>query len=80
MMKSEKDPHETTVYDYNGSKRDSDNGWNYLGNPYLSHYGDFTTADNVMKLGKLVWDEAQGAWLPTETEQRYVVFTNDCQN
>ena len=80
MMKSEKDSHETTVYDYNGSKRDSDNGWNYLGNPYLSHYGNFTTADNVMKLGKLVWDEAQGAWLPTETEQRYVVFTNDCQN
>ena len=80
MMKSEKDPHETTVYDYNGSKRDSDNGWNYLGNPYLSHYGDFTTADNVMKLGKLVWDEAQGAWLPKYTEQRYVVFTNDCQN
>jgi hypothetical protein len=33
-----------------------------------------------MKLGKLVWDEAQGAWLPTDTEQRYVVFTNDCQN
>lgn len=79
MMKSEKDPHETTVYDYNGSKRDSDNGWNYLGNPYLSHYG-VTTDDKVMKLGKLVWDEAQGAWLPTETEHRYVVFTNDCQN
>ena len=79
MMKSEKDPHETTVYDYNGSKRDSDSGWNYLGNPYLSHYG-VTTDDKVMKLGKLVWDEAQGAWLPTETEHRYVVFTNDCQN
>ena len=80
MMTSEKQPHSATINVYNGSKRDSDNGWNYLGNPYLSHYGDFTTADNVMKLGKLVWDEAQGAWLPTYTEQRYVVFTNDCQN
>ena len=80
MMTSETSSHLTTVNVYNGSKRDSDNGWNYLGNPYLSHYGDFTTADKVMKLGKLVWDEAQGAWLPTDTEQRYVVFTNDCQN
>ena len=80
MMTSEQQPHSATINVYNGSKRDSDNGWNYLGNPYLSHYGDFTTADNVMKLGKLVWDEAQGAWLPKYTEQRYVVFTNDCQN
>ena len=80
MMISEKASHEATVKVYNGSKRESDNGWNYLGNPFLSHYGDFTTADNVMKLGKLVWDEAQSAWLPTDTEQRYVVFTNDCQN
>ena len=80
MMENEKKSHETTVNVYNGSNRDSDNGWNYLGNPYLSHYGDFTTDDKVMKLGKLVWDEAQGAWLPTDTEQRYVVFTNDCQN
>ena len=80
MMTSEQQSHSATINVYNGSKRDSDNGWNYLGNPYLSHYGDFTTADNVMKLGKLVWNEAQGAWLPTDTEQRYVVFTNDCQN
>ena len=80
MMTSEQQSHSVTINVYNGSKRDSDNGWNYLGNPYLSHYGDFTTADNVMKLGKLVWNEAQGAWLPTDTEQRYVVFTNDCQN
>ena len=80
MMISEKASHEATVNVYNGSKRDSDNGWNYLGNPFLSHYGNFTTADNVMKLGKLVWDEAQGAWVSTDTEQRYVVFTNDCQN
>ena len=80
MMTSEQQSHSATINVYNGSKRDSDNGWNYLGNPYLSHYGDFTTADNVMKLGKLVWDEAQGAWLPKYTEQRYVVFTNDCQN
>ena len=79
MMTSEKQSHSATINVYNGSQRDSDNGWNYLGNPYLSHYG-VTTADNVMKLGKLVWDEAQGAWLPTDTEQRYVVFTNDCQN
>ena len=80
MMESEQQSHSATINAYNGSKRDSDNGWNYLGNPYLSHYGNFTTADDVMKLGKLVWNEAQGAWLPTETEQRYVVFTNDCQN
>jgi hypothetical protein len=80
MMENEKKSHETTVNVYNGSNRDSDNGWNYLGNPYLSHYGDFTTDDKVMKLGKLVWDEEQGAWLPTDTEHRYVVFTNDCQN
>ena len=80
IMTSEQQSHSATINVCNGSKRDSDNGWNYLGNPYLSHYGNFTTADKVMKLGKLVWDEAQGAWLPTETEQRYVVFTNDCQN
>ena len=79
MMISEQQSHSATINVYNGSKRDSDNGWNYLGNPYLSHYG-VTTDDKVMKLGKLVWDEAQGAWLPTDTEQRYVVFTNDCQN
>ena len=80
MMTSETSSHLTTVNVYNGSKRDSDNGWNYLGNPFLSHYGNFTTADNVMKLGKLVWDEAQGAWVVTDEYQRYVVFTNDCQN
>ena len=80
MMISEQQSHSATINVYNGSKRDSDNGWNYLGNPYLSHYGDFTTADNVMKLGKLVWDEEQGAWVVTDEEQRYVVFTNDCQN
>ena len=80
MMISEQQSHSATINVYNGSKRDSDNGWNYLGNPFLSHYGDFTTDADVMKLGKLVWDEAQGAWLPTDTEQRYVVFTNDCQN
>ena len=80
MMISEKASHEATVKVYNGSKRDSDNGWNYLGNPFLSHYGDFTTNDNVMKLGKLVWDEEQGAWVVTDEYQRYVVFTNDCQN
>ena len=80
MMISEKASHEATVKVYNDSKRDSDNGWNYLGNPFLSHYGDFTTNDNVMKLGKLVWDEEQGAWVVTDEYQRYVVFTNDCQN
>ena len=80
MMNSEQQSHSATINVYNGSKRDSDNGWNYLGNPFLSHYGDFTTNDNVMKLGKLVWDEEQGAWVVTDEYQRYVVFTNDCQN
>ena len=80
MMENEQKSHETTVNVYNGSNRDSDNGWNYLGNPFLSHYGDFTTDADVMKLGKLVWDEEQGAWVVTDEYQRYVVFTNDCQN
>ena len=69
---------EVTINSYDSDK-DINKGWNYIANPFLSHYGDMTDDEDV-SLGYFKWNEETKQWEYLGKDQRYVVFTNDCQN
>ena len=80
-------PEEVTIQAY-AAARPNDQGWNYLGNPYLAGLGSMNGSDEDLQIGLLEKEIVDGKWTggwvyneeSVNNKVRYITITNDCQN
>lgn len=86
LLDHEKKNEEITIQAY-AAARPNDQGWNYLGNPYLVGLGSMDGSDDDLLIGLLEKEMVDGKWTggwvyneeSVNNKVRYITITNDCQ-
>lgn len=87
LLDHEKINEEIAIQAY-AAARPNDQGWNYLGNPYLAGLGGMNGSDEDLLIGLLEKEIVDGQWTggwvyneeSVNNKVRYITITNDCQN
>ena len=86
LLEHEKINEKITIQAY-AAARPNDQGWNYLGNPYLAGLGGMNGSDEDLLIGLLEKEMVDGKWTggwvyneeSVNNKVRYITITNDCQ-